>query len=55
MTYEPWNLRGGPWHDAPLYRREGLFFVGVASSHDIIAARCRFPPKKQNRQATQPA
>jgi hypothetical protein len=27
---------------------EGLFFVGVASSHDKVAARCRSHKKKNN-------
>ena len=32
----------------PVYRQEGLFFVGVASSHDKIAARCRSHKKETN-------
>jgi hypothetical protein len=31
--------------EAPLYRRYRSFFAGAASSHDPIAARCRFHPK----------
>jgi len=37
------RLFSGSRCSAPLYWQESLFFVGVASSHDKIAARCRSP------------
>jgi hypothetical protein len=41
------RLLSGSRRSAPLYWPDSLFFVGVASSRDKIAARCRFHPQKK--------